>query len=187
MSLRVESDEAQVTENGSAPPPPPTARPVHPGSEQSRLQKAIQAARQKRHLDRAVTELPQIVVSYRTVGEDEREKIVEKYSKGGRTPPAVRYLINAEILAKACIGIFEIVDGEQHTRGDFLDADGEDALTFSDERFQEIVGATVGSSTSAVRALYGTDNGDVIGLGDELMQFSGFMGPELAEAIRGNS
>lgn len=156
-----------------------------PAKQLPRLREAIQNARAKRHFERPVFGMENLVVRFRAIGEDEREKIVEKHSKGN--PPAARYLINAALVATACIGIYERDGDELVTRGEFLQADGDEPLTFSDTRFQDLIGITQGSAPAAVRAFYGTDNGDVIGLGDEIVQFSGFLGAEIAEAVRGNS
>lgn len=124
---------------------------------------------------------PEIYVRFRPVVQrriDAVNKAAEKSKDRDKSAIA-----NAVILADACIGIFEVVDGVEVSI-DPRDPGG--AWPKFDERLAEIFELPAAKKASeVVRGLYLTD-GDVIGTASKLAEWSGYATDQLERDEAGN-
>lgn len=184
MSIEVVSE----AENGTAqsPPRPPAASPptrgetpAAPTSPLSEVRARLNRARRKRHVDVPVPFTDGYVVRYGPIPDQRRQEILDnrRQEKG-----EVLVLASADVLASACLGIFDTVDGklvsfDPDDGTTYVDAETDQIvgrpLTFSSPRTIEILGAEASDAVSVVRAFYATD-GDIISASDRVMEVSGY-------------
>ncbi len=148
------------------------------------LRDRVEDARSERILKKSPRGLPEIVIHFAPLTEAERSRVLAKK----RPKAEERLLQNADIIVLCCRGIYEVSDGDEQTSGSLLDVQTDYPMRFGDDRLASLLGVEEQADLSGatVRALFATD-GDIIGLGDEIVLFSGYGGEELAEAIQGNS
>lgn len=146
----------------------PMSAPEPPNTPLAHLKRKIADARAKRYFDHPVKGVEEIVIRFGTVGPDELAKITERRKDAPRDEQA--FLLNADILIASCLGIYERDrEGNLQTSGQYLKA-GDEPLTFATLNLVED-----GSTVEQVAALF-TSEGDVIGLGDRIVTFSGYTG-----------
>ncbi|MFW6776070.1 hypothetical protein ACOACO_17435 [Nocardioides sp. CPCC 205120] len=109
---------------------------------------------------------PPIYVRYRPVSNREIKEVNARYAKSKDKDREV--LVNASLLARACLGIFEEVEGELVSP---LDG-GPDFPKF-DEAMAAELGSNSTVATEVVRALFLTD-GDIISQATQVAQWSGY-------------
>ena len=101
---------------------------------------------------------------------------------------------NAHILVRACVGVFERVDGElvsvdPDDREAARVKDGQvvgDPLTFTSPRFAELVGVDSDDATDVVMALYADADGHLISAATAVMRHGGYISDDMMRALRGN-
>lgn len=162
----------------------PTASPTTPKTLRQGLRDRRQQAQSKLHLDRRVPRLdPPVFVRFRPLSQDELEaaqKAIEKGKAKDRTVVA-----NANALATACIGIYEL-----DAQGEKTSAAPDDVEDWNNVRFDENLGRELGHesmirASDVVRALYLTE-GDIVHEAGELTTWSGWANDDEAEAWSGN-
>lgn len=151
-------------------------RPAASGSPLSSLRARRDTARQRLHLDLEVPRMdPPVYVRYSPLPHGRITAITKRFEKSKDADRDV--LANAAILAEACQGIYEVIDGREVSVDD-RDRDG-DWPRF-DDRLAELLGITAGKASDVVRGLYLTD-GDVIATASRLAEWSGYSAAELEE------
>jgi hypothetical protein len=154
----------------------PGRRPAAAGSVLSSLRARRDAAKKGLHLDLAVPRLdPPVYVRFAPVAQAQIDRAQKRHEKSKDVDKSV--IVNAVLLADACRGVFEIIDGEEVSVDD-RDRDGDWPLF--DERLAELLGADVTKAADVVRALYLTD-GDVIATAEKLAEWSGYSAEDLEE------
>lgn len=130
------------------------------------LRRKISTKRAERYQDMPVPDLDVIVVRYGPVESSELAKILQRRN---RKDPDRGALSSADILARACLGIYERGDdGELQVDGKYLTSDDGEPLTFATLGLVEVKNAI-----AQVRALYVTD-GDLISTADAVLRLSGY-------------
>lgn len=116
---------------------------------------------------------PPVYVRYKAVSQRRVEEIGRLVDRRREKDKTV--VFNATVLADACQGIFEVIDGEK-VSVDHEDRGG-DWPKF-DQRLAELLGVRAKKAVELVRVLYKTD-GDLITAAQKLVELSGFdSGPE---------
>lgn len=156
--------------------------PAADGSELSSLRSRRARVREQLHFDLEVPRYdPPVLVRYKPVPQEKIEQTFERTKKmRGKDRTAVT---NAIILAGACIGVFEVIDGEE------VSVDPDDRAgewpTFG-PRLAGILGEPMAKKASdVVRALYLTD-GDLISTAQELAALSGYAQDQIERDSSGN-
>jgi hypothetical protein len=151
-------------------------RPAAPGSALSSLRARRQKAAEELHLDLAVPRLdPPVWVRFAPVEQGLIDRANKRHEKSKAQDKNV--VINAVILADACRGVFEVIDGEEVSIDD-NDRDGE--WPRFDDQLADLLGVEAGKASDVVRALYLTD-GDVIATATKLADWSGYSLADLEE------
>lgn len=160
MTTTPETDRDALADSG---------KPAAPSSQLSRLRDRRQKVVDALQIDYAVPRYdPPIWVRFRPVGDGEASRINKSIEKS--KDDEVNVIANAKILANACLGVFEIIDGKEVS----LDPENPDELTKFDERLARELGLPESArGVDVVRALYATD-GDVIATAQRLSEFSGY-------------
>ena len=91
-------------------------------------------------------------------------------------------IANAGILAEACLGVFEVIDGVE-VSVDPDDREGE--WPRFDKKLARLLGVPAGKASDVVRALYLTD-GDIISTVSTLGVWSGYAAEQLEQDTEGN-
>ncbi|XBB66866.1 hypothetical protein ABFU82_22580 [Nocardioides sp. WV_118_6] len=156
--------------------------PAAPGSTLASLRDRIKNAKADLHLDLEVPRLdPQVFVRFRPTTQarlNAAGKLAGKLTKNDDGD----IIANAGILASACIGVFEVIDGEEVS----VDPDDRDGTwpTFG-PRLAELLGVSTKKASDVVRALYLTD-GDIISTVTKLGVWSGYAQEQLERDPEGN-
>lgn len=157
------------------------------------LRERVGKAREARYVDLPVPDLEGVYVRYRALRAEELEANAKSASKRKDSPAVL--VASVATLVDACLGVYEVRDGEGVSVVEDDAFDGAVNLetgevsgtlpTFSDVALGEEVGAEPGRAGNVVLALYSTD-GDVIGTADAVITHSGRNGEELLREARGN-
>lgn len=156
--------------------------PAAPGSTLASLRDRVARVKETLYLDLEVPRLePPVFVRYRPTTQGRLNaagKLASKLSKGDDGD----VVANAGILASACIGVFEVIDGEE------VSIDPEDRAgdwpTFG-PHLAELLGINTRKASDVVRALYLTD-GDIISTVTKLGVWSGYAQEQLERDPEGN-
>lgn len=166
------SDETSADPTTSEPGP----RPAAAGSPLSSLRARREDAKKGLHLDVAVPRLdPPVYVRFAPATQAQIDRAAKRHEKSKDADKSV--ITNAVILAEACQGVFEVIDGEA-VSVDHRDRDGE--WPCFDDRLAELLGVDASKAVDVVRALYLTD-GDVIKVASQLAEWSGYSAEDLEE------
>lgn len=157
--------------------------PAAAGSPLSGLRARRDAARQTLHKDLAVPRYdPPVFVRFRPLTQAEVDAAQKTHEKS--KDPERTVVVNAGLLAKACLGVFEL-DGQGREVSVLPDDRDGDWPRF-DERLAELVCDGPETRASAiVRALYLTD-GDLIATAGVLTEWSGYGTEGLEREQQGN-
>jgi hypothetical protein len=159
----------------------PGPRPAASGSALASLRARREQAKDDLHLDLAVPRLdPPVYVRFAPVEQALIDRANKRHEKSKAQDKNV--VINAVILADACQGVFEVIDGEEVSVDD-RDRDGE--WPRFDEQLADLLGVDATKAADVVRALYLTD-GDVIATATKLADWSGYSLADLEERAEGN-
>lgn len=140
-----------------------------PTSRLTSLRARRQAAVKELHADLEVPRLdPPVYVRFRPVTQAETETVTKRFAKSKDKDKTV--LINAVLLAQACQGVFEVIDGEEVS---IDDQDRHGDWPKFDDTLAELLGVEATKASDVVRALYLTD-ADVISTAVKLAEWSGF-------------
>lgn len=152
-----------------------------PTSRLTSLRQRRQNAVKELHTDLEVPRLdPPVYVRFRPVTQAETENVNKRFAKSKDKDKTV--LINAVLLAQACKGVYEIIDGEE-VSVDQDDRHG-DWPKFDDHLAGLLGLKDAASAADVVRGLYLTDP-DVISTAVKLAEWSGF-NLEAIEERQGN-
>lgn len=171
--MNTEQDPMSAEQTGLAP----AATGSRLESLRDRRAKALQAA----YLDLEVPRIdPPIYVRFAPVPMhriQSANKLTEKSKDQDRI-----VITNAAILAGACQGVYEIVDGTEVS----IDPDDRfgDWPKF-DERLAGLLGVDASKAIEVVRALYITD-GDIVSTADKLAEWSGYTAEQHEREVEGN-
>ena len=163
------------------PPDEPGEVPAAPGSALGSLRERREKAVQELYTDRVVPRLPgPVFVRYKPVPQ---RRIEAANKQAAASKDKDRDVIsNAAVLAEACLGVFEVIDGVEVSVDD-RDRDGE--WPKFDSRLAEVLGVKWTKAGDVVRSLYLTD-GDVISAVREVVRWSGFVDEQLERDDEGN-
>lgn len=138
---------------------------VPPTSPMAALKAKLEKAREERYEDIPLKDAPEVVVRYAALQPEDLQDVTDHWKRAPRE--GRDNLVNADICARSCIGIYELVDGELRTSGDFLNG-GDEPLTFD-----TIDLVPEGDPVHQVMALYPL-KGDYYGISRRIMRLSGF-------------
>jgi hypothetical protein len=159
----------------------PGLAPAADGSTLASLRARREKAIEKLHLDLEVPRLdPQVFVRFKPVSQ-ERLNAANKQA-GKSSDKDAEVIANAGILAWACLGVFEVIDGEEVSI-DVDDREGE--WPKFDKRLAGLLGVRAGKASEVVRGLYLTD-GDIISTVGKLGVWSGYATDQLESDPAGN-
>lgn len=161
-----------------------------PASEGSTLERARASLRERRERallslkkDFEVPLLDGVFVRYKPITQAMLDK-ANKQASASKDPDA-SVIANAGILAVACIGVGEVVDGEPVSIDpDERSSDPDDWPRF-DKRLARLLGVPAGKAADVVRGLYPTD-GHIISTVTELGVWSGFANNQIERDTEGN-
>lgn len=152
-----------------------------PGSILASLRERRDAAKKRLFKDLAVPRLdPPVYVRFKPVTSHRLTAANKQSAKSGDRDADV--IANAGVLVDACVGIFEVVDGEEVSL-DPSDREGE--WPKFDKQLAALLGVPAGKASAVVRELYVTD-GDIISTVNELALWSGFAQEQLERDPAGN-
>lgn len=142
------------------------------------LKAKVEGARKTRWFDKPVPGIDQLVVRYGAISAAEVARIYKNRKNAPLEEQSI--MVCSDICATACLGIYEVVEGELQTSGELIQSKDEGTpLTFATLGL-----ANTGKAADEVRALYTTD-GDVIGTSGRILDFNGFAGKDIQAAIQG--
>lgn len=156
--------------------------PAAPGSPLASLRERREVAVSKLFTDRVVPRLEPATVWVRYKPIPQRRIEAANKQAAASKDKDRDVIANAAVLAEACLGVFEDLDGKLVSI-DPEDRDG-DWPTFND-RLAELLGVRAGKAGDIVRGLYLTD-GDVISTVREVVKWSGFVDEQLERDDEGN-
>lgn len=164
--------------------PEPTT-PAEPQTLRRGLKDRRQAAISKLHLDRRVPRLdPPVFVRFKPLEDEQLDQARKAIEKGKN--PRRSVIANANALASACVGIYELDD-----QGEKIPVIGVDVDDWTEARFDEKLAAALEMpintkrAADVVQALYLTD-GDIISEAGELTEWSGYAKRDGDEDWSGN-
>lgn len=167
-------DQGSAHEGGQAP--------AAPDSTLASLRDRVARVKKALHLDLEVPRLdPPVFVRYRPVEQTRLNAAGKLATKLNRSNDG-DVIANASILSSACIGVFEVIDGEEVSI-DPEDRHGE--WPNFGPRLAELLGINTKKSSDVVRALFQTD-GDIISTVSKLGVWSGYAQEELERDPEGN-
>lgn len=156
-------------------------QPAAEGSVLATLRERREAAKQKLTKDLAVPRLdPPVYVRFKPLA-TRRLNAANKQAAASSDKDA-EVIANAGILAEACVGVFQVIDGAEVSIDD-SNLDGE--WPRFDKRLAALLGVKAGKASEVVRALYLTD-GDIISTVNDLGVWSGFAREQLERDSEGN-
>lgn len=178
-------------------PESPAAAEAPASSALSDLKGRVRKAREERILERSVPlgEGPEVVVKFAPIPYDDLEELRKRRRKRAAKVPGgkasdLALLIACDVLVNTCRGLYvrdedaeDVVSSEEDSSDEAetlkpLDLTGSGKpVTFSSPELAAELGVEEGSAVRTVRALYPTD-GDIIGLSEDVIAFSGFFGEE---------
>jgi hypothetical protein len=159
----------------------PEQRPAAVGSPLASLRARREKAVTGLHLDLAVQRLdPPVYVRYRPVTQAEIDQSSKLFDKSKDADKNVK--ANAATLAKACLGVFEVIDGVEVSVDP---ADRHGSWPRFDQQLGDLLGLETNRAADIVRGLYLTD-GDVIATATKLADWSGYSLSGLEEREAGN-
>lgn len=155
--------------------------PAAPGSVLASIRERREAAKRKLHKDLAVPRIdPPIYVRFGPIPGHKFEAANKLAAHSGDRDATV--IANAGVLADACIGVFEVIDGVEVS----IDPeDREGPWPRFDKRLARILETPAGKASQVVRALYLTD-GDIISTVNDLGVWSGYAQEQLERDPEGN-
>lgn len=164
----------------------PGETPAAPGSMLASLRERRAKAKEELFLDLPVPRYdPPLYVRFKPL--DQSALVAgQKLIDAGKKDREVVTKVNAGYLAGACLGLFEVADGEK------VSIDPDDRSTDPGEwptfgpRVAELLGEPgLARAVDVVRSLYLTD-GDIIATAGELAVWSGYTGEKLEAEFEGN-
>lgn len=168
-------------------PETPTARPeaikASPTSSMGSLRNRLAKQKAERSMLKWVLEPtedePGILVEYRPIDWEELEEIRASHKKAGKKQGI---LVACDILITACLGIYTAPHAERDKRGEWEPLTEDEPTTYASRELGQWLsdpdkGLEVKTARQCVRNLY-PDDGPVMGTGDELVKFSGYLGDE---------
>lgn len=181
MTIEAISSDALEDETEQRPTPRPQSSPTSP---LAAIKERIRKTREETYLDLDVPlegEGPDVVVRYRAVSPEELAQSTKKRRKAPEESQG--WLISGDVLATCCVGIYVRTDEGLVS----LDMDHPDQPppTFADERLDAILRIEADRALDRVEALY-PGKGHVIGTSDKIVRWSGFLGEETDDRLRGS-
>lgn len=155
--------------------------PAAPGSVRASLRDRREAAVSSLHIDLEVPRLdPPVFVRYAPIPKAKINAANEKVAKS--KDPETDIIANASLLIGACLGVFEVIDGEEVS----IVADDRDGPwpKFDADLAREL-GVKAGKATAVVRSLYLTD-GDVVSTVGKIGEWSGYAAEQSERDTEGN-
>ncbi len=159
----------------------PDEAPVAEGSVLAGLRERREQAKTKLVKDLAVPRMdPPVYVRFKPIPSRRLTAANKQAAASGDKDAEV--IANAGVLAEACLGVFEVIDGREVSI-DPNDRDGEHPKF--DRRLAGLLGVPAGKASQVVRALYLTD-GDIISTVNDLGIWSGFAREQMERDPEGN-
>lgn len=172
-----------MTEHHDEATPVDQDAPAAEGSMLASIRNDRKARRNQQRFDRRVPGLPNIYVRFRPINQTKLIASVKAAEKS-KNPDAVA-IANANVLIDACLGIYELLDGEE-VSPDPRDRHGN--LPRFDQQLGELIALDGEELTKAVevcRALYDNDLA-LAATVDELLEWSRTMNEDLDREHQGN-
>lgn len=151
----------------------PDAVPAAPDSPLAGLRERRKKIADELFVDYAIPRYaPPVYVRFRPIEDAQAQKINKESGKSKDND--INVVANASALAHACIGVFEVIDGQAVSIDpDDRSTDPADWPTF-DARLGQLLGLPEATgAVSVVRALYFTD-GDILATSGRLAEWSGY-------------